>query len=103
MNKAPKTFSCPRAVVAATACLVAGFLAAASAQPPRAASSEATAPRLWKPVADEVYLQEVGAKILTDKPVTCVAVYSNTVYIVVGGEIKLLQDTVLADAPGAPK
>src|SRR6266571_780817 len=59
--------------------LAAAFLAAtttASAQPPPAASPDASPPRLWKPVADDVYLQEIGEKITTDKAVTSVAVYS---------------------------
>jgi hypothetical protein len=38
--------------------------------------------RLWKPVADEVYLQEVGSQIKTDQPVLSVAVYDGTLYAV---------------------
>ena len=40
---------------------------------------------LWKPLADEVYLQEVGRKIPTDKPVTAVVVWKGRLYAVVGG------------------
>ena len=58
--------------------------------------------RLWKPVADTVYLQEIGEKVATDKPVTAVAVYQDSVYAVVGGSLQRLQDGVLKDAPGAP-
>ena len=48
--------------------------------------------RLWKPVADEVYLQEVGEKIATDKLVTAVAVYKDTAYEVTGGTLQHLRD-----------
>ena len=58
--------------------------------------------RLWKPVADEVYLQEIGEKIATDAPVTAVAVHNGAVYVVVGGAVKSLRDGSLADANGAP-
>jgi hypothetical protein len=58
---------------------------------------------LWKPEADEVYLQEVGEKIPTDKPVTSVAVYDGTLYAVVGGAMKVVRDGGMGDAPGAPK
>jgi len=58
--------------------------------------------RCWKPVGDEVYLQEIGVKIATDKPVTAVAVYSDTVFAAVGGAMKTLRDGALSDAPGAP-
>ena len=86
--------------------LAAALLAAtttASAQPPPAASPDASPPRLWKPVADDVYLQEIGEKITTDKAVTSVAIYSNTLYLVVGGELKLLRDAAFQDSTGAPK
>jgi hypothetical protein len=53
-------------------------------------------------VADEVYLQEIGQKIPTDKPVTSVAVHKDTAFAVVGGTMKTLSDAVLNDADGAP-
>jgi hypothetical protein len=56
----------------------------------------------WKPVTDEVYLQEIGQKVSTDKPVTSVAVYKDSVFAVVGGTMKVLRDGVLSDASGAP-
>lgn len=58
---------------------------------------------LWKPVADEAYLQEAGQKIATDKPVTAVAVHKDVAYAIVGAAVKTLRDGVLTDAPGAPK
>ena len=53
-------------------------------------------------MADEVYLQEIGQKIATDKPVTSVVVYKDSVYVVVGGTLKVLREAALKDAPGAP-
>src|SRR5512144_2810903 len=58
--------------------------------------------RLWAPVADEVYLQEVCEKVTTDKPVTTVALRGDLAYAVVGGAVKLLREAVLLDAEGAP-
>jgi hypothetical protein len=58
--------------------------------------------RLWKPVPDEVYLQEIGEKIVTDQPVASVAVHKDAVYAVIGGTVKTLREGVLKDASGAP-
>lgn len=58
--------------------------------------------RLWKPVADTVFLQEVGEKVATDKPVTAVAVHADALYAVTGGTMKYLRDGKLVDANGAP-
>src|SRR5437899_1569652 len=80
-----------------------GALAAALAQPAPASNTDTNARRLWKPMADEVYLQEIGEKIVTDKPVTSVAVHSNAVHLVIGGELKTVRGAVLEDSAGAPK
>jgi hypothetical protein len=58
--------------------------------------------RLWSPVADEVYLQEVGEKVATDKPITAVALREDVACAVVGGALKILRGGVLVDAEGAP-
>lgn len=58
--------------------------------------------RLWKPVADEPYLQEIGEKIVTDKPATSVAVFKDAVFVVVGGKLKVLREGALQDSLGAP-
>lgn len=58
--------------------------------------------RLWTPVPDELYLQELGQKIPTGEPATSVAVHEETVYVVVGGQLKTLREDRLADATGAP-
>jgi len=58
---------------------------------------------LWKPAADEVYLQEVGEKVPTGKPVTAVAVSEGRVFLVVSNALDTLQPgLVLAPVEGAP-
>ena len=59
-------------------------LGADAGGPSAARGGEVGAHRLWKPVADGVYLQEVGEKILTEKPITSVAVYQGKAYVVAG-------------------
>lgn len=73
--------------------LFTGIARAATAEPPH---------RLEPPVADEVFWQEIGRKIPTDKPVTAIAVQDDTVFMVVGGAMKTLRDGALAAAPDAP-
>ena len=58
--------------------------------------------RLWAPVEDEVYLQEVGKKFVTDRPATAVAVRGDAAYVVVGGTLKTLRDGALPGVDGAP-
>jgi hypothetical protein len=57
---------------------------------------------LWKPVADDVYLQEVGGQVCTAQPVTALAVYQGTLYAVTGGKLKMLSKEALQDVPAAP-
>ena len=59
--------------------------------------------KLWKPEPDEIYLQESGEKIVTEQPVTAIALLGKTAYLVVSGDIKSLQSSSLAEVPGAPK
>ena len=47
-------------------------------------------------------MQEVGEKIVTDKPVAAVAVYMDTAYVVTGGALQHLRDGALKDMNGAP-
>src|ERR1035437_5856376 len=58
--------------------------------------------RSWAPVADEVFLQEVGEKVVTDKPATALALRGDVAYVAVGGALKTLRGGVLVDAEGAP-
>ncbi len=59
--------------------------------------------QIWKPVEDEVFLQEAGQKIPTSKPVTAIAVFNKELYAVIGGELRVLHDGELRDVPGSPK
>ncbi|NOS71873.1 MAG: hypothetical protein HOP33_18325 [Verrucomicrobia bacterium] len=91
-----------RMVATVSFCIATAFFASDvnAAQPGVATNAEQR--RLWKPVADEPYLQEIGEKIVTDKPVTSVAVHKDTVYAVVGGSLKELREGALKDVAGAP-
>lgn len=82
--------------------LTGGVVAQSAAVSPPGRYTNSELRRLWKPVADTVYLQEVGEKIATDKPVTSIAVYQNSAYAVVGGTLHRLQDGVLQPIPDAP-
>lgn len=68
-----------------------------------AASDGNPAHPLWKPVADDVYLQEVGEKVPTDQPVTSVAVLGDALYAVIGGAVHTLRNGVLEEVGGAPQ
>ena len=58
--------------------------------------------RFWKPVADDVYFQEVGGQVRTAQPVTALAFYQGNLYAVTGGALKMLSQQALQDVPGAP-
>jgi hypothetical protein len=57
---------------------------------------------LWKPQADKVFLQEVSAKVITDKPVTSVAIDGKTTYALVQGEIFRIEKEKLVKESGSP-
>jgi len=78
------------------------IMAAPSANSTLEAGASPKAGHLWKPIPDDVFLQEMGEKILTPKPVTSVAVFDGTAYVVVGGALQRVQQGALVDAPGAP-
>lgn len=58
---------------------------------------------LWKPIQDEVFLQEIGRKIITPRPVEAVAVLDHTAYILTDNTIKSVRQSTLQEVPGAPK
>jgi hypothetical protein len=58
--------------------------------------------RLYKPVADDVYLQEVGSSISTAQPVTAVAVLNSRAYAVIGGQVSAVSGDSLQPLAGAP-
>lgn len=66
------------------------------------AAADDGAQRLWKPIADEVYLQEVGEKVPTERSIVSVALYNGSLYAVTGGKILCLKEGTLAAATGAP-
>ncbi len=51
--------------------------------------------RLWKPVQDEVYLQEVATKIQTEKPVQAIALLGESCFVVIDGQINTLKNEQL--------
>jgi hypothetical protein len=59
---------------------------------------------LYTPVADRVFLQEIGRKVATDKPVTALAAWQGEIYAVLGGDLHRLNEShlqVLKNAPSA--
>jgi hypothetical protein len=58
--------------------------------------------RLWKPVADDVYLQEIGSQIKTDEPILSVAFHDGTLYAVTATGGYVLAGDRLECAPQLP-
>ena len=58
--------------------------------PVRAGDSGKKTDRLWEPIADDVYLQEVSHKIPLTKPVTAIGLLHGRCYAVIEGKIHLL-------------
>jgi len=96
------TFFCVLAAAMLSVCPANRPLAQGATSPASGVQTNRESRRLSKPVADEVYLQEVGERIATDKPVTAVAVYKDTAYVVTGGTLQHLRDGALKDMNGAP-
>ncbi len=59
--------------------------------------------RLWKPVPDKVYLQEISQKIPWDKPITSIALSNNQCYMLVEGNIHMLSGESLQALSSAPE
>lgn len=57
----------------------------------------------WKPIADEVYLQEVSKKIPFDQPISSIGVWKDQVFAVVGPQIYSLNNDQLELAKKAPQ
>lgn len=60
-------------------------------------------PPLWKPVVDDVYLQEVGRKIPVTRGVDSVAVFAENAYTASGGLVQQVREDQLQEMAGAPK
>ena len=58
---------------------------------------------LWKPVADDVYLQEVAGKVITGTPVTSLSFYEARCYAIMDGRIYTLKDAALSALKAAPE
>lgn len=56
----------------------------------------------WKPIADEVYLQEEGHKIRTEKPVMGVGIYADGCFVIIEKQIYQLRDDRLELQKKAP-
>lgn len=54
----------------------------------------------WKPIVDEVYLQEVGSKIETEEPISAVAVFQDEVFVGGANGVHRIDDESLAPAGG---
>lgn len=61
----------------------------------------ADARHLWTPVADGVYLQEVGMKAPSDRPVTSLGLHKGVLYAVVDGKMYTLEGSELRAATNA--
>jgi len=59
--------------------------------------------RLWEPVPDDVYLQEVARKVPTDAPVHSVALYDGSCYAAVNEIVYALNGDALEPVQAAPK
>ena len=59
--------------------------------------------RLWQPVEDTVYLQEVSEKIATETPVQSVVFYKNQLYAVMDNRIHSQEGTSLKALPDVPQ
>lgn len=95
------------AIVRSTHCpatlgVVLGLVAALACACVAADNRIAPAERRWRPVPDEVYLQEIGERTLTQQPVTQVEAHGKDVYAVVGGSLMRLQSGALEPLAGAP-
>ena len=69
------------------------------------ADQRVTAPpkaRLYSPVADDVYLQEIGRKVPTNKPVTALAAWQHAIYAVRDGVLCRLHESELEVVKNAP-
>lgn len=58
--------------------------------------------RLWEPVRDEVYLQEIGLQIPTERPALAAAVYENVAYVSLGDGVYEVVEDRLRLIPGSP-
>ncbi|HEY5913725.1 MAG TPA: hypothetical protein VJA21_24315 [Verrucomicrobiae bacterium] len=56
----------------------------------------------WRTVPDEVFLQEAGEQIITEKPLTAVVAFKGTVFVLQEGALKTAQNGKLTAYPDGP-
>ena len=61
-----------------------------------------TPPKLWKAYHDDVYLQEVAKKIITQKPVTAIALYDGHCFAVIDGIVCRVVNELFDGEKSAP-
>lgn len=59
-------------------------------------------PRLWEPMHDDVYLQEVAKKISTEKPVQSIALLEENCFVVIEGDVFKIKDDGLLSISDSP-
>lgn len=78
------------------------WIASEAASTPPISDTLHQVPRQWQPVADDIYLQEVGERILTTKPVTSLSCHLGVLHAVVGGVLHRLEGGRLVAESTAP-
>ena len=94
MNYLNKTLMNKIGLIALILCLLPGT--------PSAQDKHDNDVHLWKPVADDVYLQETAEKITTDSPVEAVALYENQCFAILEKNIYSLDNGKLKIIKNAP-
>lgn len=84
--------------------LVVAMVAVLPSSSVRAESRKIAPPKspLYSPIVDDVYLQEVGRKIATEKPVTALAAWDNGFFALAEGNLLRIVDGDLQPVPDAP-
>jgi len=60
------------------------------------------AERFWKPVKDDIYLQEVAKKIKTEYPVQDIALFNKTCFALINGKINKLENEQFQEVASTP-
>ncbi len=58
--------------------------------------------RLWKPMKDEVYLQEVSKKVKTERPVQGIALYNDDCFVLIEGQVHKLHNDQFQEVENGP-
>jgi hypothetical protein len=71
----------------AALCLLSAFTLAAAAESDHVYFAKDS---LWKPVADEMYMQEIGEKVATEKPIEALTIFDGTLFALIDGTVHTL-------------